>query len=682
MKKRILFCLTTLLCYATAQAYDFKVDGIYYNLVDALSVEVTFDDTDTGIHGATDYNYDSYTGDVEVPAMVSYEGGLYDVVGIGASAFRAYSTTSSTLTSVSLPESITYFNDNAFDYDFALTSLNIPAAVTKIGQYAFRNCTGLTMEFPISSIITSIGDRAFYNCMVTTFNVAEDNEYFTSIDGVLFNKDATELIQYPCGKESTTYEMPSSTTTLAAYALAYATNLEEVVLSDNITSLANGYTFYECEKLTSITLSQGITQIGAYTFAYCYSLPTIVLPEVVTTIGNYAFYHCESLTEIALPDGLTSLGNRTLANCTALEYVDFPEGVTEIPQYVCYQCYGLKEVTMGSQTTTIDSYAIYECPSLEEITIPESVTSIGVWGIGCQYEDTSTKIYCMPTTPPTLGASGILVTPHRSALYVPAGTMNTYSRASTLYNNFTQWNTMYEYEAQTVETTEAADITYKSATINGNVNVGSQKIKEYGFDFWAGEYDEENVQTIVTESLTASLTGLEDDTEYTYRAYAKNPASGKVYGNEMTFTTDKFYAPTVTTYEASEVTYCSALVKGYVAAGSDSLIGQGIEYWAGEYSEENVQTIVSEDEVMAFVLTDLSPETTYTYRTYAIADTEIVYYSDNLTFTTEEDTTTGISSIDNDTNGEKVVYNLQGIRVADMSQKGVYIVDGKKVLVK
>ena len=180
-------------------------------------------------------------GEVFIPSTISYNGNNYTVTVIGEEAFSWCSE----LTAVTIPNSVIYISKKAFSGCYGLTSITIPNSVTSIGERAFNNCSGL-ISVTIPNSVTSIGEGTFYNCTgLTMINVDSENNHYKSIDGVLFNFDATTLIQYPIGNSNTTYSIPNSVTSIGNYAFGY------------------------CSKLTSITIPNSVTFIGDKAFFYC-----------------------------------------------------------------------------------------------------------------------------------------------------------------------------------------------------------------------------------------------------------------------------------------------------------------------------------------------------------------------------------------------------------------------------
>ena len=145
----------------------------------------------------------------------------------------------------------------------SLTSVTIPNSVTSIGEYAFANCQSLT-SVTIPNSVTSIGVRAFSSCSgLTSINVAFDNTNYCSVDGVLFNKDKTIVIQYPGGKQGS-YMIPDSATSIGVSAFASCTSLTSVTIPNSVTSIGN-YAFENCRGLSSISYTGTISQYNSIT---------------------------------------------------------------------------------------------------------------------------------------------------------------------------------------------------------------------------------------------------------------------------------------------------------------------------------------------------------------------------------------------------------------------------------
>ncbi len=282
-------------------------------------------DTDTGVltisgTGAmTDYLYsaDEASEGPKAP-WYGYRSYIQSVVienGVTSIGGYAFSDCDN-LTSVTISDSVTSIGERAFSECDSLTSIEIPSSVTNIGEYALQCCFELenvifgknsqlesigrgafngciilkNIEIPDS--VTSIGDHVLYCCTnLESITIGENNANYSNDEyGVLFNKDKTELIQYPIGNTRTSYTIP-----------------------DSVTSIGDS-AFYSCDGLTSITISDSVTTIGDHAFCNCSSLESITFGEnsQLTSIDSYAFSDCENLTSITVPKSVTSIGYQAL----------------------------------------------------------------------------------------------------------------------------------------------------------------------------------------------------------------------------------------------------------------------------------------------------------------------------------------------------------------------------------
>ncbi|MBQ7947009.1 MAG: leucine-rich repeat protein [Bacteroidaceae bacterium] len=401
--KRALLALL-ILCSSSVWAYDFDVDGIYYNITDETSRTV-----------AVTSGENKYTGSVVIPSAVTYNSVAYSVTSIG---------------------------DEAFYRCTGLTSVTIPNSVTSIGYGAFRNCDGLT-SITIPNSVTSIGDKAFYLCWLLT-SIEIPNSVTSIGDSAFFN--CSSLISI---------EIPNSVTSIGYYAFEYCTGLTSVTIGNGLTTIS-GSTFIDCSQLTNINIGKNVTSIESSAFERCSSLTAITIPNNVTYIGNYAFYECTKLktvynesmlniiagydthgyvayyadnvivpidyifevingkntltkyvgndnditlpasyngeiyiigekafnectniTNIVIPNSVISIGNYAFNGCTGLTSITIPGSVTSIGNYAFKGCTGLTSITIPGGVTSIGDRAFAGCSSLTSVTIPNSVTTIG-----------------------------------------------------------------------------------------------------------------------------------------------------------------------------------------------------------------------------------------------------------------------------------------------------------------
>ena len=288
------------------------------------------------------------------------------------------------LTSVRIGNSVTSIGDYAFYGCVSLTSITIPDSVTSIGDYAFDECVSLT-SITIPDSVTSIGEYAFGLCYSIT--VDSENKYYSSDEnGILYNKNKTELIQYPIGNERTEFTIPKGVTSIGDYAFYFCDSLTSVTIPDSVTSI--GYhAFFCCDSLTSITIPDSVTSIGEYAFGWCESLTSVTIGNGVTSIGEYAFGLCESLTSVTIGNSVTSIGYRAFYRCDSLTSVTIPDSVTSIGDYAFCRCNSLTSITIPDSVTSIGEDAFYYCNSLTDVYYTGAKVDWNKISIGLYNED-------------------------------------------------------------------------------------------------------------------------------------------------------------------------------------------------------------------------------------------------------------------------------------------------------
>ncbi len=358
---------------------------------------------------------------------------------------------------VVIPESVAYIDAWGFCDCAAVTSIAVPPRVTTIYPFAFLRCDSLT-----------------------SITVAEDNPVYSSLDGLLYNDAKTRLLQCPCGKTGEV-TLPASVTQIESLAFQDCAGLTsilveagsgsfssldgilynvdrtqliqcpegktgEIVLPDSLSRL-NESAFYQCHAITTVKIPKTITDINLYAFPYCPSLTsilvdqdnpeytsvdgvlynkdvtellqapegkpgTVTIPSTVTEVGYYAFSGCSCLTaiqveegnaayssrdgflcgadgtelllaaegregKVSIPNGVVSIGETSFCDRPRITSVSIPGSVKTIDEYAFADCEALTAVTIDSGASVIKKGAFTNCPQLKTVIIPESVTAIG-----------------------------------------------------------------------------------------------------------------------------------------------------------------------------------------------------------------------------------------------------------------------------------------------------------------
>ena len=355
--------LLALLLPATANAHDFEVDGIFYN-IKGSKVTVTYE-------GDSYYGSSSnkYTGYVTIHETVTYNGVTYAVTSIGDHAF--YDCVN--LGGITIPNSITSIGDYAFNWCSGLTSITIPKSVTSIGDKVLTYCSGLT-SIVVDSDNQKYDSRDNCNAIISTSQkmLVAGCQNTIIPDGVTI---IGESAFHGCiGLRGIT--IPSSVKSIKSYAFHHCTSLTDVVIPNSVTSLGY-FAFYGCSSLKSVTIGNSVTTIGGEAFDDCISLTSVNIPSSVTSIGSWAFRNCRSLTSITVESGNTHYDSRD--NCNAIietasnkliagcQNTIIPKTVTAIGSYAFSKCNNLSSVSIPKSITSIESSAFWDCRGLTAV---------------------------------------------------------------------------------------------------------------------------------------------------------------------------------------------------------------------------------------------------------------------------------------------------------------------------
>ena len=305
------------------------------------------------------------------------------------------------LENIKIPETVVNIESNAFEECSQLKNITIPESITSIEGSVFKGCSSLE-SIVIPKNVTRIGDNTFNECNnLINIHVDTDNDSYISENGVLYNKDKTEIIKYPARKtdekeytiantvtkiHNNTFEncsslenieIPESVTSIGNSVFSGCNNLKNIVIPESVTSIETFSMFKGCSSLEKVTIPESTTNIESYAFEGCSSLTNIKIPEGVTSIEYGAFEECTNLKDINIPSKVTILEINAFSRCSSLESIVIPEGVTIIKDSTFYECTSLISVTIPEGVEIIENSAFYGCDNLKNINIPNSITNIG-----------------------------------------------------------------------------------------------------------------------------------------------------------------------------------------------------------------------------------------------------------------------------------------------------------------
>ena len=364
--------------------------------------------------------------EANIPSSVEFEGNQYPVIKINDRVFSG----NTNLTSVTLPESLTTLGSRSFESCQSLKTIKIPSGVTTIPYQCFLECSSLE-SVTIPEGVTTIGDNAFFGCSLKELTLPSTittigSEVFTyknrfqsitcnattppSLGKNAFNYNISTTVKVPLSSiaayrqavgwknfanyyggevvaDGITYRIDDNGAMVAA---AEAT-LTEANIPSSVEFEGNQYpvikindeVFSGNTNLTTVTLPEGLVEIGVSAFKECKNLESVTLPESLTTLGGEAFRGNTNLTTVTLPAGLVGIGVYAFYGCKNLESVTLPESLTTLGDNAFRSCKSLKIVKIPSKVTAIPDHCFEGCSSLESVTIPEGVTDIGAYAFSC-----------------------------------------------------------------------------------------------------------------------------------------------------------------------------------------------------------------------------------------------------------------------------------------------------------
>lgn len=307
-------------------------------------------------------------GELVIPATASDGTNSYAVTKIANEAFREYVS----MTSVIMPNTITSIGDMAFYLCKSLAKVSLSNTLEEIGHVAFTYCNSLT-EINLPGSLKSIRIDSFDDCSnLAAINVDASNQVFSSIDGMLIDKQTGELIKCPEGKKGD-LTIPSSITGIRSLAIFHCNELVSITVPSSVKEIPEAFA-QSCKKLQTVSLPASIEKIGGFPFMECPALYEIKVEE-----GCKNYYSLDGILFSNVDNNLTLVRfpqNKAMMSPLAGKY-DIPEGVKTIGEYAFYKSIGLNHINIPATVTAIETEAFNQCSHLCSVIIPPSVETIG-----------------------------------------------------------------------------------------------------------------------------------------------------------------------------------------------------------------------------------------------------------------------------------------------------------------
>ena len=494
-------------------------------------------------------------------------------------------------------------------------------SVTRIGDRAFTKCSGLT-AVTIPNSVTSIGIRAFYECSGLTAVNITDLASWCNISFEAYNNDG-----------------PSNPLRYAHHLYLNGKEVKDLVIPNGVTSIGDG-AFYGCSSLSSVTIPNSVTGIGWSAFSGCSGLTSVTIPNSVTSIGYWAFYGCSGLTSVTIPNSVTSIGAGAFKDCEGLKTARIGNNVTKISARAFANCTNLTSAIMGDGVLKIEDKAFSGDKNLETI------------------------ISVSPTPPNITSSTSFEATTYKHAiLKVPLGCKSRY------------WNAKYWEDFAYIE---EMDMTAYREGID--MEEGEKP------SLYASFYDSQSAYTLPVGMKASVVTGISKG-KLVYKVIAEGGKTNNVVPKGvavmLTSQTDDASAYTLTPTESAATYTDTNWLHGSDLATTTT--ADGGNYWFYKLSYGASGSAQSDVFGWYWGAANGGAFSIAGHKAWLAVPKVAGAPVRSFAFDGEDigwDETTDIENMEVQNHADDSYYDLQGRRIEKPTMRGIYIQNGKKIMIK